>query len=249
MKKTVKIIVIILGVLILLLLIDTTQAKVFDNKPIIKVVEDYNGGNLYQKHKGVLVDTYVYTDGEQKTVFKWEKYSYHLQDQSGTNPEFIFTDNDITVSYANWAESNKIFSQSLNINKMIYSNIQWLPIYKFDTLTELENFKNNVKDIWSIDSGYDEVPSFNESTAKYNENFFEENTLMLVYVEATSGSYRYGVNNIYCDGTSFHIHIEQTNNPEIHSDDMSGWFITVAVPDSIIENCTEFDADLNNIEK
>ena len=96
MKKTVKIIVIILGVLILLLLIDTTQAKVFDNKPIIKVVEDYNGGNLYQKHKGVLVDTYVYTDGEQKTVFKWEKYSYHLQDQSGTNTEFIFTDNEFS---------------------------------------------------------------------------------------------------------------------------------------------------------
>ncbi len=87
MKKSAKIIVIILGVLILLLLIDTAQAKVFDNKPIIKVVEDYNGGNLYQKHRGVLVDTYVYTDGEQKTVFKWEKYSYHLQDQSGQLPE------------------------------------------------------------------------------------------------------------------------------------------------------------------
>ena len=44
----------------------------------IKIVEDYNGGDLYQKHlyqkhKGILVDTYVYGDGSQVTAFKWEK--------------------------------------------------------------------------------------------------------------------------------------------------------------------------------
>lgn len=44
----------------------------------IKIVEDYNGGDLYQKHlyqkhKGILVDTYVYSDGSQVTAFKWEK--------------------------------------------------------------------------------------------------------------------------------------------------------------------------------
>lgn len=27
---------------------------------------------------------------------------------------------------------------------------------------------------------------------------------------------------------------------------MAGWFVTVAVPDSMVEHCTEFDADLNN---
>ena len=72
MKKIVKTITIILEILIFILLIDTVQAKVFDNKPLLKIVEDYNGGNLYQKHKGILVDTYVFTDGNQETVFKWE---------------------------------------------------------------------------------------------------------------------------------------------------------------------------------
>ena len=47
----------------------------------IKIVEDYNGGDLYQKHlyqkhKGILVDTYVYSDGSQVTAFKWEKQQY-----------------------------------------------------------------------------------------------------------------------------------------------------------------------------
>lgn len=74
MNKNVKIILIVLGILIGIVLVDTLQAKFFDNKPILKIVENYNGGNLYQKHKGVLVYTYVYTDGKKETVFKWEKY-------------------------------------------------------------------------------------------------------------------------------------------------------------------------------
>ena len=68
-KKAILIILIALSVV----LIDTAQAKIFNNKPVIKIVEDYNGGDLYQKHKGILVDAYVYSDGSQATAFKWEK--------------------------------------------------------------------------------------------------------------------------------------------------------------------------------
>ena len=55
MKKNIKIALIIIGILVGIILLDTLQAKVFDNKPIIKIVEYYNGGKLYQKHKGILV--------------------------------------------------------------------------------------------------------------------------------------------------------------------------------------------------
>lgn len=71
---------------------------------------------------------------------------------------------------------------------------------------------------------------------------------MLVYVAANNVTHRYGVNSVFCNGTVFCIHVEQTNNPESVDTAMSGWFIIVAVPDSMIKNCTEFDADLNNYE-
>ena len=161
----------------------------------------------------------------------------------GTPVDEVF---DITVSYANWGDLDEIYSNALNIDKIDtneFDNINHLPIYKFDTLAELEQFKNDVKDVLSIDSGYDEVPSFNESTAKYDENFFTENTLMLVYVEASSGSYRYGVDSVYHADGNFCIHVKQTNSPEIGTDDMAGWFITVAVSDSMVADCTVFDAD------
>ena len=81
MKKIVKIILITVCILVSVIAIDTLQAKAFDNKPIIKIIEDYNGGNLYQKHKGILVDTYIYVDGSQKTYFKWTKRAYIEQNK------------------------------------------------------------------------------------------------------------------------------------------------------------------------
>ena len=38
-----------------------------------KLTGDLYQKHLYQKHKGILVDTYVYSDGSQVTAFKWEK--------------------------------------------------------------------------------------------------------------------------------------------------------------------------------
>ena len=206
-----------------------------------KSVEWKVGDLVLITYDGVILETYP---ARLNQVYKVEKGTLKFTEDEtqpgGTPADETF---DITVSYANWGELNEIYSKALNIDKMAISSVRHLPIYKFDTLAELEQFKNDVKDVLSIDAGYDEMPSFNESTTKYDENFFAENTLMLVYVEATSGSYRYGVNSVYHADGNFYIHIEQTNNPETHTDDMSGWFITVAVPDSMVADCTTFDAD------
>lgn len=78
MKKVLSIILIIFGIFAVILLIDTLQAKSLNNRPFIKVTENYDTGNLYQKDKGILVDTYIYTNGKEETVFKWEKYTYSI---------------------------------------------------------------------------------------------------------------------------------------------------------------------------
>ncbi len=75
MKKTVKITLITVGVLFLFLLIDTAQALAFDNSPLLKIREYYNGGDLYYKDKGLFVDTYCGTNGNKDTVVKGFSYS------------------------------------------------------------------------------------------------------------------------------------------------------------------------------
>ena len=158
----------------------------------------------------------------------------------------VGTSFDTTVSYANWGDLNDLYFHALNADKMVISSVRHLPIYKFETLAELEQFKDNVKDILTIDCGYDEVPSFNDATANYDAAFFSKNTLLLVYAEASSGSYRYGVDSVYHADGNFCVHVTQTNHPEVVTDDMAGWFITVAVPASVAETCTTFDANFSH---
>ena len=74
MKKSIKIILIILAIIICIILIDTAQAKLLNNRPILKITEDLDG-TVEQKDKGILVYTYVFKDETQKTVFRWEKYA------------------------------------------------------------------------------------------------------------------------------------------------------------------------------
>ena len=75
MKKNLKIILITVIVLISIVLLDTLQALIFENNPIIKIKEYYNGGDLNYKSKGILVDTYNCTNGEKDTQLKGFSYS------------------------------------------------------------------------------------------------------------------------------------------------------------------------------
>lgn len=151
---------------------------------------------------------------------------------------------DKTISFANWSSSKDIYQNALNKAKFTEENFKNLPIHKFDTLNELKQFKSYYGNIYSIDGKYDEIASFNEATEKYTGEFFNNNSLILVYISSGSGSYRYDIKNIYLDGKSFIVYIEKTNNPEVFTCDMAGWFITVAVSDGAISNVLEFDAEI-----
>ena len=151
---------------------------------------------------------------------------------------------ETTVSYANWSDTPSIFRGALNGDKQI-SGAKHFPIFKVDTKQDLEQFKSNYGSILSMNHGYDEVPSFEDATAKYDGTFFENNSLLIVYVDANSGSYRFDVGSVYCDAEAVCVHVKLTNNPECYTADMAGWWITVAIQDSTIRNCKSFDAVFN----
>ena len=154
---------------------------------------------------------------------------------------------DTTVSEVGISDTEALYSGALNADKMAISSVIHFPIYKFDTLEELTQFKDSLEHPESLSSRsykYDEMPSFNEVTAQYDETFFSENTLLLVYVGAHTGTYRFAVDTITGDGTSLCVQIAETTHAELVTCDTSGWFITVAVPDSAAATYTEFDAVL-----
>ena len=75
MKKGIKIFLIIFVILAIAVLADTMQAKIFDNNPLIKIRYNRDGGNVDYIDKGIFVYTYVFTNGEKVTVYRWEKYA------------------------------------------------------------------------------------------------------------------------------------------------------------------------------
>ena len=75
MKKGIKVFLMIFLILVIVVLVDTMQAKVFDNNSLIKIRYNRDGGNIDYIDKGIFVYTYVFTNGEKVTVFRWEKYA------------------------------------------------------------------------------------------------------------------------------------------------------------------------------
>ena len=75
MKKGLKITLIVLGVLVSVIIIDTLQAKIFDNSPILKIRDNLDGGNINYIDKGLFVNYYHCNNNEKVTTWKKEKYA------------------------------------------------------------------------------------------------------------------------------------------------------------------------------
>lgn len=176
-------------------------------------------------------------------------------DENGTDiiPPILEANFPTTVAYANWAENEGGLSQDencLNAEKYIFSDYPRLPVFKFDTKAKLDEFKNKYQDTFTMDHGHDEVASFDEVTEKYDDAFFENHSLMLTYKEASSGSFRYAIDEVVKEADTLVLKIEQTNHPEVYTDDMAGWFLMAEVSKEDIQDCKAFDAyDMSGVTR
>ena len=159
----------------------------------------------------------------------------------------------ITVAYAGWSDDPAINDGALNKDFFLDNSAptaqRHLPLFAMDTLAELEEFKSKYGGILSMEQGYNESLSFNAALAKAQfdrEEFFEDSTLIVVYVTANSGSYRFSTKEIVEADGALQICVEQKNDPEICTDDMAGWFIIVSVADERFSGYTSVDAVLVN---
>ena len=79
MKKK-KIVIISLCSIIGLIFLDFIIAFSFNNSPIIKIRDYYNGGSTVYKDKGIFTNTYKCSNGKTKTVLKTTKYVCPMND-------------------------------------------------------------------------------------------------------------------------------------------------------------------------
>ena len=153
---------------------------------------------------------------------------------------------DNCLSWAGWTGDASLFLGALNSDQLQTNHTQHLPIYVFKSKAELDSFITRMDEHLSLDEARDEVPAFTETAAKYDEEFFKDNSLILVYVTSGSWNTRYSATGFYCDGTSFVLHVEDTTKTDFGDAAMGGWFVSVVVDNKLIDSCSQFDAYLYN---
>ena len=155
MKKVLKIFIIILLILVSIVLIDTFQAKVFANRPFIRITKSYNEGNVLKKDKGIFVYTYIFTNGKKVTVYRWEKYSPPIQSNSETEKEALERKK---ISASNLKSDNANINILIKFNNILYGKSYGIIDYAGDLN----------KSIGTIDYVIDEeyIPLINGETNK-----------------------------------------------------------------------------------
>ena len=85
MKKGLKITLIVIGVLVGIIALDTLQAKIFDNSPLLKIRDNLDGGTLDYIDKGMFVNHYHCKNNEDVTTWKGVKFACSIKEDSNSN--------------------------------------------------------------------------------------------------------------------------------------------------------------------
>lgn len=74
-SKHIRYVLLVILTLFFLIVIDCSQALIFQKSPVLKIREHFDGGTPYYKDKGLITYTYNCIGEKTKTLLKWEKYS------------------------------------------------------------------------------------------------------------------------------------------------------------------------------
>ena len=164
-------------------------------------------------------------------------------------PERVEGPYSITHAYVGWSDSQMIYDGAINKELLGSEPDEHFPIFRLDTPEELERFKTQYENVFNMDQEYDNVLSFNGAIKKAQwdrEGFYEDNSLLIVYVPANSGSLRFHVKEIITKDSSLCIVVECENNSDVATDDMAGWTILVGIEKEELQKYTSFDAVLDD---
>ncbi len=129
----------------------------------------------------------------------------------------------------------------LNIDKMAISSVRHIPVMLIGSSAELNEFIEKGSAQYQFDQSYGETGAFSEITNEYNDVFFEENVLLVLFTTETSGSISHTIKDVRTEGDALSVLVTATE-PDIGTADMADWFLVVSLEKSVIEGCSSFDA-------
>ncbi len=161
----------------------------------------------------------------------------------------VYTDNDFKALFSRVGSTNEGYDI---INKYAeksiytqYSSQTPFPVIRFDSKDELDGFIKEGRKAFYLDSDSDQDYSFLKNTEEYTEEFFEDKSVILVYVTESSGSIRHEVDSVIRRDGIVYVFMDRIV-PEVCTDDMASWFITVAVDKDLLSDCNNIIASIGD---
>ncbi len=184
---------------------------------------------------------------ESKKVYLDRPFVYMLIDCQNNIPFFIGTLNEVKAA-GNKLEDKDFDAQYIRTDGY-HDNVKYPKVTVITSKDELDKYYNANKDLYFLDH-VDKVYSdttigFIDACEKYDDEYFEDNILILVLLEEGSGSIRHEVKAVKAYNGNVEIDID-VHCPEICTEDMAEWHIMIEVgKDSGIEKGDNFTVNRN----
>jgi len=148
------------------------------------------------------------------------------------------------LAYANYVDAEKVYTKSINAKEFENEFFDSLPVYEITSLEELEKFKKEFEDTFTMDTGYAEVQSFNDAIESCTDRFFRNKNILITYVGTRQGSDRPEFVEFVVSENDLLISIKNETPTDIGTDDMAGWFIIIDVGKTAIKDIESINAKL-----
>ena len=130
-------------------------------------------------------------------------------------------------------------AQSLCVNRKESDEHVHAPfVFKVDSAEKLVSDYTAIRPDYATGNAAEEVSSY---IGNYDDDFFEENVLVLVLFSSGSGGDRYKIESISIDKGKMNVNIIQTDSGQ--TCEGSQWLFCISVPRDTAKNITEYDAE------
>lgn len=132
-----------------------------------------------------------------------------------------------------------------NTDKLTYSSIKYLPVIRIKNENELKSFRDFFAGTFDFHIEFEDTQlSLSDFFKKYegDEEFFNENDFLIMYVSADNEKDRFDAIRVYPDKETLNICIRQGHYETVGNASPSGWLITLAVQKNDLQEITELKA-------
>jgi len=134
-----------------------------------------------------------------------------------------------------------VVSRAQNKETMLISSVQHIPLVLVESASALNDFIREGAAYFQFDAAYDQEAALTEAFKRYDDDFFLNNRLVLLYTQESSGSIRHKIGDVALQNGKLAVTVNRIV-PENYTDDMANWFILLEFSRDATAACTAWDA-------